>query len=197
MYIIDVFLIFEPMMMYFFFCGFLMTVMFFFPNIESGTKYSPDSVVLFIQCKALLVAVGAGTFIFHLIDDDDDQSDVGPFNFRLADRFTMMILTCTSICILFFVKLFQVKYETLESQLIFFLVCVYISGLVLAVDYYYSYMLFPLGVILLIAQCKAKGHCCCCCCRVPIGLLWLFFILNLSIWNVNAYIFSFSTRFST
>jgi len=132
----------------------------------------------------------------------------------MADRFTM-ILTCTSIFVLFFVKLFRVSYEWV-FQLIFFLIYFYISGLVLAVDsstyefltlklredqegssseikignyqnMYETYMnlamLFPLGMILLIATCRTKGSS-----HALVIWLWLFVILNLAIWNVNAYL---------
>ncbi len=202
--------------------GILMVIMALFTkNIidspaDSGAKQYYDNnnnnstgLLLFTMCKTSLAVVGIGTAIFHLIDD---QSNVGPFNFRMADRFTM-ILMCTNIFILYFVKLFHTssrigKYLFMCS---IFLLYVYMSGLVLAVDsatyefmtlelkdsgreikignlqnmyetYMNLFMLLPLGLILICAVCITKGRQ-----RRLIGWVWIWIILNLAMWSVNSY----------
>ena len=112
--------------------GLFMTVMAIYPRSIITDSHELDitlSLFLFILCKASLAVVGVGTLFFHLYDD---QSDVKEFNFRMADRFTM-VLMCMDIFILYFVKLFP-KFSEKFLTIFFFCMYVYVSCIVLAVD---------------------------------------------------------------
>lgn len=188
--------------------GLFMTLMALPNNVmQEDIKPTDPKLFLFFLCKASLALIGIGTAIFHSMDD---QSNVGTFNFRMADRFAMIFM-CINVFILFFVKLCLIKAEFF-LMLSLFILYLYVSGLVLAVDsstykvitleliqngeeimgnrqnlyeiYMNIGMLVPLGLILLYATFTKRndsGK------ETNIAYVWFWIIFNLIIWSVNAY----------
>ena len=158
------------------------------------------SITLLSLCRGSRGIVGVGTAVFHVMDD---QTNVQGFNFRMCDRMPI-ILMCSNVFVLYFVKL---KPSIGERALtwFYFLMYIYIGGLILAVDSttyeyltlkrddpldstqssYEGYMnialLAPLGVILLIAmRLKFTGW----------QTIWILIqiIFSLGIWCIDAYL---------
>lgn len=188
--------------------GLVMTWMALFRSNFSSVR--PEictlSSFLFVSCKASLAVVGVGTAIFHSIDD---QTNLKQLNFRLADRYSMICL-CTSILILYSVKLFckmGVDFFVWGLSLMY----LYVLGLVLAVDsstyefmtlylhdqssetplgnlqnFYETYMnicmLFPLGMIMVYATAATHGHT-----RRLVLWVWFWIAFNLGMWAANSY----------
>ena len=167
-------------------------------NIERGTSVE---MVLFALCRASLAVVGAGTVVFHSIDD---QTGIKAFNFRMCDRMPI-VLMCTNIFLLYFTKL-HVNMSGYTLSLCFFFVYIYMCGLILAVDsatyehltlewndtennkqnVYETYMnvalLCPIGIILIYAMkyhTEALHY---------LVSLWLMIGGNLAMWALNAYL---------
>jgi len=167
---------------------------------DNSTKMFPTlSITILSLCRGALAVVGIGTTVFHLIDD---QTHVPGFNFRMCDRMPI-ILMCSNVFLLYFVKLLPSVGERVLT-FFYFLMYIYIGGLILAVDSstyeyltlkrndppdspqssYESYMnialLAPLGIILLIAMCyKFTGR----------QTVWILvqLVFSLGIWCIDAY----------
>ena len=102
----------------------------------SNIRYPPNksitrsSVITFHLCRASLGIVGAGTFVFHAIDDT--QSDYKKLNFRMCD-WLPIVLMCNNILVLYITKFERDASERLLS-FIFVSMYVWTCVLVLAVD---------------------------------------------------------------
>jgi len=195
-------------------CAITGALIFFMVIFSSNIDHKNDSTVkpcggggdftLFALCRASLALVGAGTVVFHSMDD---QTGIKAFNFRMCDRMPI-VLMCTNIFLLYFTKL-HVNMSGYTLSLCFLLVYLYMSGLILAVDsatyehltlklnhpinnsdnpqnVYETYMnvalLCPVGAILAYAM---KYH--------PESYsyfvsLWLMIGGNLVMWALNAYL---------
>lgn len=88
------------------------------------------SITAFYLCRASLGVVGAGTIVFHSIDDTQTQFD--KFNFRMCD-WLPIVLMCANILVLYFTRFERDACEcTLTST--FILMYLWACVLVLAVD---------------------------------------------------------------
>jgi hypothetical protein len=178
---------------------FIMLMAVFTSNIIPKDSQSTQSITLFCMCRASLAIVGAGTAVFHSIDD---LSYVKAFNFRMCDRMPI-ILMCTNIFVLYFTKLFRDLTER-TLTVCFTLVYAYMCGLILATDSTtYAYLtlklddpqnsaqsryeillnipvLLPIGLILAYASfTKMSGS--------DSINIWSQIALSLTIWMINAY----------
>jgi len=101
-------------------------------NISNPAKLPipSTSVASFYLCRASLGIVGAGTIVFHSIDDT--QSQFSNFNFRMCD-WLPIVLMCTNILVLYFTRFDRDACEcTLTTA--FVLMYLWTCVLVLAVD---------------------------------------------------------------
>ena len=89
-----------------------------------------NNILLFALCRASLAIVGAGTVVFHSMDDQ--TAGIQAFNFRMCDRMPI-VLMCTNIFMLYFTKL-HVNLSGYTLSICFFFMYLYMCGLVLAVD---------------------------------------------------------------
>ena len=88
------------------------------------------SITAFYLCRASLGVVGAGTIVFHSIDDTQTQFD--KLNFRMCD-WLPIVLMCSNILVLYFTRFERDSCEcTLTST--FILMYLWACVLVLAVD---------------------------------------------------------------
>jgi hypothetical protein len=168
---------------------------------DNSTEMFPTlSITILSLCRGALAIVGIGTAVFHLMDD---QTHVPGFNFRMCDRMPI-ILMCSNVFLLYFVKLLPSVGERVLT-IFYFLMYIYIGGLLLAVDSstyeyltlkrndppdspqssYEGYMnialLAPLGVILFIAmRYKFTGR----------QTVWILvqIVFSLGIWCIDAYL---------
>jgi hypothetical protein len=158
------------------------------------------SITLLCLCRGSLGIVGLGTVVFHSMDD---ATSVKAFNFRMCDRMPI-ILMCTNIFVLYFVKLREMISEHVLT-VYFFLMYVYMGGLLLAVDsttYEYMtlklndpidspqssyeslmnvFLLLPLGLILVYASFTRLTSC-------QVLYVWGQIFFSLGIWTINAYL---------
>ena len=163
-------------------------------------KFQSLSITLLCLCRGSLGIVGLGTVVFHSMDD---ATSVKAFNFRMCDRMPI-VLMCTNIFVLYFVKLRRVISEHMLT-LYFFLMYIYMGGLLLAVDSgTYEYMTFkfndpidspqssyeslmnvclllPLGLILMYASLTRLTSC-------QVFSVWCQIFFSLGIWTINAYL---------
>jgi hypothetical protein len=110
----------------------IMVMATFTQNIRNPTKQPihATSVTSFYLCRASLGIVGAGTIVFHSIDDT--QAQYSNFNFRMCD-WVPIVLMCTNILVLYFTRF---EKDACECTLTTTFVTMYLwtCVLVLAVD---------------------------------------------------------------
>lgn len=95
-----------------------------------GGKITRSSITPFYLCRASLGIVGAGTIVFHSIDDTN--TELKQLNFRMCD-WLPIVLMCTNILVLYITKFEE---DASECCLSFMFTSMYIwtCVLVLAVD---------------------------------------------------------------
>jgi len=183
--------------------GIIMLLPVFTHNIKRNTADPPSTrrITLFSLCRASLGIVGAGTMIFHAIDDQ--QTELKTLNFRMCD-WLPIVLMCGNIFVLYLTKLETHLSE--RTQTIAFL-CMYIwtCVLTLAVDsttyermtldmgdskdgsqsMYGTAMnillLVPLGLILAYTSYKKFS-------LIHSAIIWGLILINLILWVLNAYL---------
>lgn len=166
---------------------------------KTDKKITRSSVTLFYLCRASLGIVGAGTIVFHSIDDTNVE--LKQLNFRMCD-WLPIVLMCTNILVLYITKFEE---DASEFCLTFMFTSMYIwtSVLVLAVDSMtYEYLtlkmhdpsqpqsmygttmnivlLIPLGVVLFTASVSHFKI-------MESVWIWSCIAVNLVLWISNAY----------
>jgi hypothetical protein len=169
-------------------------------NIRFDANHPPatGSTTIFSLCRASLGIVGAGTVLFHSLDDQSNA-----LNSRLCD-WLPIVLMCTNIFVLYFTKLSKLNGERTQT-LIFMVMYIWMCVLILAADSTtYEWMtlkidnlksgqqsmygtimnivlLAPLGFVLLYASLKKFRW-------IHSAILWGLIIINLLLWVLNAYL---------
>lgn len=165
----------------------------------SGATITRASITTFHLCRASLGIVGAGTVVFHSIDDTMD--DYKALNFRMCD-WMPIVLMCTNIMVLYISK-FEKEASECCLAVAFISMYIWTSVLILAVDSRtYEYLtlklhgadnaqnvygtimnvvlLVPLGITLAFASCYHFEK------RLWIHI-WGCIAVNLALWIGNAY----------
>jgi hypothetical protein len=166
---------------------------------EDSPKMMRAPVIIFYLCRASLSMVGAGTMVFHSLDDT--KTEYKDLNFRMCD-WLPIVLMCTNIIVLYISKFEQYASECCLS-IMFTAMYIWTCILILAVDsttytsltlkwhdpknsqsVYGTVMnvvlLAPLGITLATASFKHFTY-------TQSVRIWGCIALNLALWIGNAY----------